>query len=65
MTLFSVGVQDAQLAKARLERDSRRRQKEQMTDETDKLVSHVELLKRSVSPLFPQTTPCVENPCTY
>lgn len=51
--LFLVGKQDAQLADARLERDSRRRQKEQMTDETNKLVAHVELLKRLVISLLP------------
>ncbi|XP_076601737.1 protein BCAP-like isoform X2 [Chaetodon auriga] len=42
---------DAQLANARLQRDSRRRQKEQMTDETDRLVAHVELLKSQVADL--------------
>nr|XP_046264989.1 protein BCAP-like isoform X2 [Scatophagus argus] len=42
---------DAQLANACLERDSRKRQKEQMTDETDKLVAHVELLKSQVADL--------------
>ncbi|XP_047446222.1 outer dense fiber protein 2-like isoform X1 [Mugil cephalus] len=42
---------DAQLAKAHLERDSRRQQKEQMTDEKDKLVSHVDLLKCQIADL--------------
>ncbi|XP_041805171.1 outer dense fiber protein 2-like [Chelmon rostratus] len=42
---------DAQLANARLDRDSRRRQKEQTTDETDRLVAHVELLKSQVADL--------------
>ncbi|TMS09932.1 Outer dense fiber protein 2 [Larimichthys crocea] len=37
---------DAQLANARTERDSRRRQKEQMTDDTNELVAQIELLKR-------------------
>lgn len=44
--VFLVGEQDVQLTKARLERDSRRQQKEQMTDETDKLVAQIEFLKR-------------------
>lgn len=47
-----VGTQDSQLANARLEKDSRRRQKEQMMDEKDTLVAHIELLKRLVVPLF-------------
>lgn len=38
--------QDAELAKARSEKDSRRQQKEQMTDEKEKLVAHINLLKR-------------------
>uniref|UniRef100_UPI0037E87FCD outer dense fiber protein 2-like n=1 Tax=Semicossyphus pulcher TaxID=241346 RepID=UPI0037E87FCD len=42
---------DAQLANARSERDSRRTQKEQMTDENDKLVIHVELLKSHIADL--------------
>ncbi|XP_035527288.1 outer dense fiber protein 2-like isoform X3 [Morone saxatilis] len=42
---------DAQLASARSERDSRRRQKEQITDETDRLVAHIELLQSQVSDL--------------
>lgn len=42
------GTQDDQLQTARLERDSKRRQKEQMTDEKNKLVAHIELLKRFV-----------------
>ena len=41
-------LQDAQLVNARLERDSRRQQKEDAEDEKDKLVAHIELLKRSV-----------------
>lgn len=43
--LFDFGTQDAQLAKAHSERESRRQQKEQMTDENDKLVAHNDLLK--------------------
>ncbi|XP_023259124.1 outer dense fiber protein 2-like [Seriola lalandi dorsalis] len=42
---------DSQLANARLERESRRRQKEQMTDEKDKLDAHVELLKSQIADL--------------
>ncbi|XP_070775004.1 outer dense fiber protein 2-like [Enoplosus armatus] len=42
---------DVQLANARLDRDSRRRQKEQMTDANDKLVAHVELLKNQIADL--------------
>lgn len=51
-SLFLVGAQDAQLANARLEEDSRRRQKEQVTDEKDRLVAHIELLKRLVISLL-------------
>ncbi|XP_029309715.1 LOW QUALITY PROTEIN: outer dense fiber protein 2-like [Cottoperca gobio] len=40
---------DTQLANARLERDSRRRQKEQEIDEKDKLVVHIELLKSQIA----------------
>ncbi|XP_027146235.1 outer dense fiber protein 2 isoform X2 [Larimichthys crocea] len=42
---------DAQLANARAERDSRRRQKEQMTDDTDELVAQIELLKSQIAGL--------------
>ncbi|KAM9349101.1 outer dense fiber protein 2-like [Symphorus nematophorus] len=42
---------DAQLANARLERDSRRRQKEEMADEKDKLVAQIELLKSHIADL--------------
>ncbi|XP_018531799.1 outer dense fiber protein 2 [Lates calcarifer] len=42
---------DAQLVNARLERDSIRRQKQQMTDEKDKLAAHVELLKSQIAGL--------------
>ncbi|TKS79672.1 Outer dense fiber protein 2 84 kDa outer dense fiber protein [Collichthys lucidus] len=42
---------DAQLANARAERDSRRRQKEQMTDETVELVAQIELLKSQIAGL--------------
>ncbi|XP_040911593.1 outer dense fiber protein 2-like [Toxotes jaculatrix] len=42
---------DAQIVNARLERDSRRQQKEQMTDEKDKLVAHIELLKSQIADL--------------
>ncbi|KAM7400419.1 hypothetical protein PAMA_004892 [Pampus argenteus] len=42
---------DIQLANAHLERDSWRRQKEQMTDEKDKFVTHVELLKSQIADL--------------
>ncbi|XP_060940777.1 outer dense fiber protein 2-like [Limanda limanda] len=42
---------DAQLVDARLERDSRRRQKEQQTEEKDKLQAHVELLKSQITEL--------------
>lgn len=38
--------QEEQLAKARTERDSRRQQKEKTTNEKDKLLAHVDLLKR-------------------
>ena len=48
MFLLVVALKDAQLADARLDRDSRRRQKEQQTDEKDKLQAHVELLERLV-----------------
>ncbi|KAI3374838.1 hypothetical protein L3Q82_021379 [Scortum barcoo] len=40
---------DAQLAKARLEEDSRRQQKEQATEEKDKLITHVEFLKSQIA----------------
>ncbi|XP_034744098.1 outer dense fiber protein 2-like isoform X2 [Etheostoma cragini] len=39
---------DAELANARLERDSRRRQKEREKDEKDKLVAHIEFLKSQI-----------------
>ncbi|KAK5919718.1 hypothetical protein CgunFtcFv8_023589 [Champsocephalus gunnari] len=39
---------DAQIAKARLERDSRRQQKEQESEERDKLVVQIEVLKSQV-----------------
>lgn len=54
-TFFGLfGTQDAQLAKAHSERDSRRQRKEEMTDEKDRLVAHVDLLKRLVvSPCQP------------
>ncbi|XP_069548373.1 outer dense fiber protein 2-like isoform X2 [Brachyistius frenatus] len=42
---------DAQLAEANSERDSRRRQKEQVADEKDKLVAHVDLLKCQITGL--------------
>lgn len=42
-------MKDAQLAKACLERDSKKKQMEQMEDEKDKLVAHADLLKRLVS----------------
>ncbi|XP_062261335.1 outer dense fiber protein 2-like isoform X1 [Platichthys flesus] len=42
---------DAQLADARLDRDSRRRQKEQQTDEKDQLQAHVELLESQITEL--------------
>ncbi|KAM6989917.1 protein BCAP-like isoform 1-T1 [Tautogolabrus adspersus] len=40
---------DAQLANARSERDSRRKQKEQMTDENNQLLAHIELLKSQIT----------------
>ncbi|XP_037643964.1 outer dense fiber protein 2-like isoform X2 [Sebastes umbrosus] len=40
---------DAQLANARLEKDSRRRQKERETEEKDKLEAHIELLKSQIA----------------
>ncbi|TNN24147.1 Outer dense fiber protein 2-like [Liparis tanakae] len=40
---------DAQLTRARLERDSRRQQKEREAEEKDKLVVHIELLKSQVA----------------
>ncbi|XP_031150330.1 outer dense fiber protein 2-like isoform X2 [Sander lucioperca] len=40
---------DAELVNARLERDSRRRQKEQEEDEKDKLVAYTELLKSQIA----------------
>ncbi|XP_034558524.1 outer dense fiber protein 2-like [Notolabrus celidotus] len=42
---------DAQLANAHSERDSRRKQKEQMTDENNKLFAHIELLKSQIADL--------------
>ncbi|XP_042285034.1 outer dense fiber protein 2-like isoform X1 [Thunnus maccoyii] len=42
---------DVQLANARLERDSRRRQKEQMTDEKEKFVTQIEILKSQIADL--------------
>lgn len=36
------------MAKAQAERESRRRQKEQVADEKNALIAHVELLKRLV-----------------
>ncbi|KAM4557375.1 protein BCAP-like isoform 2-T2 [Fundulus diaphanus] len=42
---------DAQLAKARSERDGRRLQKEQMTDDREKLVAHIDLLKSQFADL--------------
>ncbi|XP_074543934.1 protein BCAP-like isoform X2 [Halichoeres trimaculatus] len=42
---------DAELANARSERDSRRTQKEQMTDEKNKLLAHTELLKSQIADL--------------
>ncbi|XP_049454267.1 outer dense fiber protein 2-like isoform X2 [Epinephelus fuscoguttatus] len=40
---------DAQLTKARLEQDSRRRQKEREAEEKEKLVAHTELLKSQIA----------------
>jgi len=45
---FYFDTQDAQMAKAHLESNSWRQKKEQMTDEKEKLVAHVDLLKRLV-----------------
>ncbi|XP_030608267.1 outer dense fiber protein 2 isoform X1 [Archocentrus centrarchus] len=42
---------DAQLAKAHSERDLRRQRKEQMTDEKDKLVADIDLLKSQIADL--------------
>ncbi|XP_054889547.1 outer dense fiber protein 2-like isoform X1 [Poeciliopsis prolifica] len=42
---------DSQLAKARLERDSRRRRKELMTDEKEKLVAQIDLMKSELAEL--------------
>ncbi|XP_047224911.1 outer dense fiber protein 2-like isoform X1 [Girardinichthys multiradiatus] len=42
---------DAELAKAHSERDSRRRQKEQMTDDREKLVAYIDLLKSQFADL--------------
>ncbi|XP_061587135.1 outer dense fiber protein 2-like isoform X1 [Cololabis saira] len=42
---------DAQLAKAHSERDTRREQKEQMTDEKNKLVAQIDLLKSQIGDL--------------
>ncbi|XP_053186070.1 outer dense fiber protein 2-like [Scomber japonicus] len=42
---------DAELADARLERDSRRRQKEQMTDEKEKYLTQIEVLKSQIADL--------------
>ncbi|XP_060900969.1 outer dense fiber protein 2-like isoform X2 [Labrus mixtus] len=40
---------DAQLANARSERDSRSKQKEQMTDENNQLLAHIEILKSHIA----------------
>ncbi|XP_004079546.1 outer dense fiber protein 2 isoform X2 [Oryzias latipes] len=42
---------EEQLAKARTERDSRRQQKEKTTNEKDKLLAHVDLLKSEIADL--------------
>ncbi|XP_041848546.1 outer dense fiber protein 2-like isoform X2 [Melanotaenia boesemani] len=42
---------DALLVKAHLERDSKKRQKEQVNDEKDKLVAHIDLLKSQIADL--------------
>ncbi|XP_043989948.1 outer dense fiber protein 2-like isoform X2 [Gambusia affinis] len=42
---------DSQLAKARSERDSRRRRKEQMTDEREKLVAQIDIMKSELAEL--------------
>ncbi|KAF3699481.1 Outer dense fiber protein 2 [Channa argus] len=42
---------EAQLAKALLERDTRKQQKEKMEDENDKLVTHIQLLKSQIADL--------------
>ncbi|KAM6918435.1 protein BCAP-like isoform 2-T2 [Xenentodon cancila] len=42
---------DAQLAKAHSERDSRRQQKEQMTDEKNKLVAQIDVLQSQIADL--------------
>ncbi|XP_068197678.1 outer dense fiber protein 2-like isoform X2 [Antennarius striatus] len=42
---------EAQLTSARLERDSKRQQKEQMMDETNKLIARVELLQSQIADL--------------
>lgn len=47
-----MSLKDAQLAKACLERNSMKQQKEQMEDDKNKLVAHVELLKRLVNSLL-------------
>lgn len=41
--------QETQLAKAQLETNSRRRQKEQVEEEREKLAAQIDLLKRSVA----------------
>lgn len=45
-----MGTQEVQLSSARLELDSRRRKKEKMRDETDKVAARVDLWKRFVVP---------------
>eukprot|EP00064_Thunnus_orientalis_P013074 superscaffoldBa00002084_g13111 len=52
---------DVQLANARLERDSRRRQKEQMTDEKEKFVTQIEILKRKMDQLHQENLELVRK----
>lgn len=49
-SIFLAGTQDLQLTSARLELDASRWTKEKKRDETDKVVAHVDLLKRFVVP---------------
>ncbi|KAM9322136.1 uncharacterized protein KZ484_020369 isoform 4-T4 [Pholidichthys leucotaenia] len=46
---LTVQLRDAQLAKAHLEKDSKRRQKEQMTVEKEKRIAHLDTLKSQVA----------------
>lgn len=55
---FCFKFQETQLTEALLERNSRRRQKEQVQEERENLIAQIDLMKRSVASLFTHQTFC-------